>query len=100
MRGRLRVACEAIEYRLTKSASNCLKLKPQVGHDGIAFSQSGEGAGRKVGLGAEVKGLEYEWVGVCGKNVVRTDGTMSGASTLTATDESGAQIGAWLAGEP
>ena len=77
-----------------------MKLKPQQGHEGVAFSQSGEGAGRKVGLSAEVKGLEYEWVGVCGKNLVRTDGVMSGASTLAASEESGTQIGAWLVGEP
>jgi hypothetical protein len=98
------VACknadEAIEYKLTKNAANCLKLKPQAGHEGITFSESGEGVGRKVSLSAEVKGFEYEWVGVCGKNLVRTDGVMSGASTLSATDETGAQIGVWLAGEP
>jgi hypothetical protein len=34
------------------------------------------------------------------QNLVRTDGVMSGASTLSATDETGASIGAWLAGEP
>ena len=66
---------------------------------GIAFSQGGEGAARKVGLSAEVKGLECEWIGICGKTLVRTDGTMSATSTLSATDESGPSIGAWLAGE-
>lgn len=34
------------------------------------------------------------------QNLVRTDGAMSGQTTLTASDEDGVQIGAWLAGEP
>jgi len=61
------VACkepgEAIEFKTTKSAYNCLKLHPQEGHDGVAFSESGEGTGRKLGLNAEVGGVEYEWMG-------------------------------------
>lgn len=97
------VACkepgEAIEFKITKSAYNCLKLHPQAGHDGLAFSQAGEGTGRELGLGAEVKGVEYEWVGVCGGEA-RSDGVFRGETTLGAKDEDGNPIGAWLGGEP
>ena len=98
------VACEepgeAIEFKITKNAYNCLKLHPQEGHDGVAFSQSGEGAGRELGLEAEVEGLEYEWLGVCGKGETRSDGVLSGTTTLGAEDEDGKPIGTWLGGEP
>jgi hypothetical protein len=96
------VACEkeseAIEFKLTKNANNCLKLYPQQGLEGIALSNTGEGPGRSVGIDAEIKGAKYEWIGVCGKGEVRTDGVFAGKSTLLGKDEGGAQIGAWLSG--
>jgi hypothetical protein len=90
---------EAIEFKITKNAYNCLRLRPQEGREGIEFSQSGEGPGREVDLNAEVAGVEYEWVGVCGSEA-RSDGVISGETTLSAEDEGGAPIGLWLAGEP
>ena len=92
---------EAIEFKITKNAYNCLKLQPQEGHDGVAFSESGEGAGRELGLDAEVGGVEYEWLGACGtKGETRSDGVLSGTTTLGAEDEDGKPIGTWLGGEP
>ena len=38
--------------------------------------------------------------GVCGKGETRSDGVLSGTTTLGAEDEAGKPIGAWLGGEP
>jgi len=69
-------------------------------HDGVAFSQSGEGTGRELGLRAEVQGVEYEWLGVCGSGEIRSDGIFSGNTTLAGEDEAGRPTGVWLGGEP
>jgi Polysaccharide lyase len=97
------VACEkegeAIEFKLTKSASNCLKLYPQAGLDGLSLSNTGEGAARVIEMAAEVKAIKYEWLGVCGKET-RSDGVFKGLTTLTASDSGGKGIGAYLTGAP
>ena len=80
---------------------SALTRTPGYKERGIAFSQSGEGAGRELGLEAEVKGVEYEWLGACGtKGEARSDRVLSGTTTLGAEDEAGKPTGAWLGGEP
>jgi len=76
-----------------------VKLEPQEGHNGVAFSHPGEGTGRELGLDAEVQGLEYELLGLCGEGA-HSDGVMSGQTTLGGEDEDGKPIGVWLGGEP
>lgn len=108
--GTLGVACEkggdVIDYKYFTSSGGTLlcdaKIGPQAGLEGIALSNTGEGAKRGVGIAAEVKGVKYELNGglSCSTPEVRTDGVISGAATLLGADEKGAQIGAWLAGEP
>lgn len=91
---------EALEYRLTPSALNCLKLYPQSGLEGINLSTSGEGSKRAIGLEAEIKGLKYEWTGACGKGEVRTDGVFKGTAVLNGSNENGGQAGVYLTGKP
>ena len=48
-----------------------------------------------------MKGVEYEWLGVCGtKGETRSDGVLSGNTMLAGEDEGGKPTGVWLDGEP
>ena len=102
--GECGITVGATHYVASVKANGChypLGVREDVASPyGVAFSQSGEGAGRELGLDAEVEGLEYEWLGVCGKGEARSDGVMSGTTTLGAEGEAGKPIGAWLGGEP
>jgi hypothetical protein len=78
------------------------KIGPQEGLSGVGLVTSGAGTARGMALEAEVKGIKYELSGSnCGTTPgTYTDGVLKGKTTLAATDEGGAPIGAWLAGEP
>jgi hypothetical protein len=77
------------------------KIGPQEGLSGVGLATSGTGSARGVVLEAEVKGVKYELSGSsCGTAPgTYADGVLKGKTTLAATDEGGAPIGAWLAGE-
>lgn len=89
--GSFGVACDeegdAIEYSaFSKGSLLCrASVGAQQGIEGISLSNSGEGFNRKIGAEAAVEGIEYEYTGgsLCTEEEVRSDGEISGETTLT-----------------
>jgi hypothetical protein len=96
------VACEkegeALEFKITGKAANCLQLFPQTGLEGVALSNTDEGSKRSIGVSAEAKGVKYQLLGACGKEA-HADGVFKGETTLTAGNAKAEQIGAYLTGD-
>lgn len=107
--GTLGVACEkegdTIEYKAFLKSGGALlcnaRIGPQSGLGGLELSNTGEGAKRGVGIDAEVKGVKYELNGgsSCKTPEVRTDGAITGETTLTASNAKAEQIGSHLTGD-
>jgi Concanavalin A-like lectin/glucanases superfamily len=106
--GKWGIACkesgEVIEFDVfLKSSIICkVKVSAQEGLEGVGLSTSGSGNKRSVGLEAEIKGVKYELSGSnCGTaSGTYTDGVLKGKATLAGATDKGAQVGAYLAGEP
>jgi hypothetical protein len=98
--GILHIECtkhgDYIHIEVTAFNLNCFTIEDTQTFSGIKYTNKGVGATRDITLDANLTGIKYTEVGVCGEGTTRNDGTYTGKATIKGDDpDTGAHVGIW-----
>jgi hypothetical protein len=85
-----------IHIEVTAFNLNCFTIEDTQTFSGIKYTNKGTGATRDITLDANVTGIKYTEVGICGSGETTSNGTYNGKATIKGDDpDTGAHVGIW-----